>query len=133
MVRQVGMIIFALLLGCAIIGCKTNYDVVSVKGKVTYDGQPVPDMIVRFEPVVGRPSDSFTADDGSFDMGYTLDRMGVEVDSHKVTVIWASPTDAPGAKPTEIQKKVLANFKEKGPIEVKIEKPQPNFEIKLPR
>jgi hypothetical protein len=133
MVRPGGMFTLAFLLGWAILGCNSKYDVVSVKGKVTYDGQPVPDMIVRFEPVVGRPSDSFTAADGSFDMSYTLDRMGVEVDSHKVTVIWASPTDAPGAKPTEIQKKVLANFKEKGPIEVKIEKPQPNFEIKLPR
>lgn len=133
MVRRIGMVIFAFLLGGVIVGCKSKYDVVSVKGKLTFDGQPVPDLIVRFEPEVGRPSDSFTAADGSFDMSYSLDRMGVEVDSHKVTVIWASPTDAPGAKPTELQKKVLADFKEKGPIEVKIEKPQPNFDIKLPR
>jgi hypothetical protein len=114
-------------------GCGSKYDIVPVKGHLTYDGQPVPDMIVRFEPQVGRPSDSFTAADGSFDMSYSLDRMGVEVDSHKVTVIWASPTDAPGAKPTEIQKKVLADFKEKGPIEIVIEKPLPKFDIKLPR
>ncbi len=125
--------VLLILLGFTFVGCNSKYDVVSVRGKLTYDGQPVPDMIVRFEPEVGRPSDSFTAADGSFDMGYTLDRMGVEVDSHKVTVIWASPTDAPGAKPTEIQKKVLANFKEKGPIEIKIEKPLSNFDIKLPR
>lgn len=133
MVRPGGVYLFALVLGWGILGCNSKYDIVSVKGKVTYDGQPVPDMIVRFEPAVGRPSDSFTAADGSFNMGYTLDRMGVEVDSHEVTVIWASPTDAPGAKPTEIQKKVLADFKENGPIEVKVEKPQPNFEIALPR
>jgi len=125
--------IVVILLGCAVAGCNPRYDVVPVKGRLTYDGQGVSDMIVRFEPSVGRPSDSFTAADGSFDMCYTLDRMGVEVDTHRVTVIWAPPDERPGLKPSELQQKVLADFKNKGPLEVKVERPLRDFEIKLPR
>jgi hypothetical protein len=116
-----------------LLGCNKKYDIVPLKGTLTYDGQPVPDMIVRFEPSVGRPSDSFTDANGSFDMSYTIDRMGVEVDTHKVTVFWPPTDDKANAKPPPLQQKVLADFKTHGPLEVTIEKPQSNFEIKLPR
>jgi hypothetical protein len=115
------------------LGCNKKYDIVPLKGTLTYDGQPVPDLIVRFEPAVGRPSDSFTDANGSFDMSYTIDRMGVEVDSHKVTVIWPPKDGQANSKPSALQQKVLADFKTHGPLDVTIDKPQSNFEIKLPR
>lgn len=115
------------------VGCGTKYDIVPVHGVLTYDGQPVPGMIVRFTPVEGRFSDALTEADGTFDMTYTLDTMGVEVDSHEVTIIWSPPSEERGVKPSELQSKAIADFKKHGPLTVKIEKPQKNFEIKLPR
>ena len=129
---QAGGFCLAMFVSTAV-GCSKRYDIVPVKGTLTYDGQPVPDMIVRFEPAVGRPSDSFTDSSGSFDMSYTMDQMGVEVDTHKVTVFWPPTDDKALAKPPPLQQKVLADFKKHGPLEVTIEKPQSNFEIKLPR
>jgi hypothetical protein len=116
-----------------ILGCSKKYDIVPVRGHLTYEGQPVSGLIVRFEPTVGRPSDSFTDESGSFDMSYTIDRMGVEVDSHKVMVIWPPTDGKANAKPSPLQQKVLADFKTHGPLDVTIDKPQSNFEIKLPR
>ena len=128
--RSHWLLVLAML---AALGCSKKYDIVPVHGALTYEGQPVPGMIVRFTPAAGRFSDALTSADGSFDMTYTLDTLGVEVDSHEITVIWSPPTEAGGAKPPDVQSKVLADFKKHGPIAVKIEKPQKNFEIKLPR
>jgi hypothetical protein len=36
-------------------------------------------------------------------------------------------------KPSRLQRDVLADFQKHGPIKVTIDKPQRNFEIKLPR
>ena len=124
---------FSALAAALLLGCNRKYDAVPVKGTLTYEGQPVSGMVVRFEPTVGRPSDSFTDANGAFDMNYTIDRMGVEVDTHKVTAFWPPTDDKANAKPPPLQQKVLADFKQHGPLEVKIEKPQRNFEIKLPR
>jgi len=116
-----------------VLGCNKKYDVVPLKGHLTYEGEPVPGLIVRFEPSVGRPSDSFTDENGTFDMSYTIDRMGVEVDTHKVTVIWPPTDGKANARPSSLQQKALADFKTHGPLEVTISKPDSNFEIKLPR
>lgn len=121
------------LLGAVSIGCGSKYDVVSIKGKLTCDGQPVPGMIIMFQPTEGRTSEAITADDGSFEMGYSFDQMGVEVDSHKVVISWSPPTDDGKSRPSEIQKKVVADFKANGPLELKIEQAQSDLEIKLPR
>ena len=115
------------------LGCSKKYDIVPVKGHLTYEGQPVPGLIVRFEPSVGRPSDSFTDESGAFDMIYPIDRMGVEVDSHNVSVIWPPTDGKANAKPTALQQQALADMKAHGPLEVTIDKPLSDFEIKLPR
>jgi hypothetical protein len=120
-------------LAAVMTGCGQQYDTLSVKGRVTYDGQPVPDMIVQFQPEEGRASQAGTKADGSFEMVYTIDTMGVEPGKHQVTVSWSPPTDEDGLKPSELAQKVLDDFKAKGPIEIVVEKPQDSLEIKLPR
>jgi len=125
-------VLIALALG-VVGGCAKKYDVVPVRGVLTYEGQPVPGMIVRFQPSVGRFSDGLTAEDGTFEMTYTIDTMGVEVDTHEVTVLWSPPTEDGRVKPSRLQRDVLADFQKHGPIKVTIDTPQRNFEIKLPR
>ena len=130
--RQTLQLVVLVCLSAAL-GCGKKYDIVPIHGTLLFDGQPVPGMIVRFTPAVGRFSDALTGPDGTFDMTYTLDTMGVEVDSHEITVIWSPPTENAGVRPAELQSKTLADFKQHGPISVTIDKPQRNFEIKLPR
>jgi hypothetical protein len=117
----------------AVIGCGSTGDIVAVEGTLTYDGQPVPDMIVRFAPEGGRASEGRTAADGSFEMSYAMDRMGVEPGNHRVTVDWSPPTDEIGVKPDPLAQKVLDDFQKNGPIAATAEKSQSSFEIKLPR
>lgn len=121
------------LVGVTLLGCGPKYDTVPVEGQLTYDGQPVAGMIVQFQPETGRASQAQTAEDGSFEMAYTMDQMGVVPGKYTITVSWSPPSDEDGLKPSEEAQKVLDDFKANGPIEVTIEEPQDNFEIKLPR
>lgn len=125
--------VMALAVTVAIAGCGGGGNTVPVQGRVTYDGQPVANMVVKFLPAEGRPSEAATNEDGTFDMWYTMDEMGVERDTHSVTVYWTPATDDGTSKPSEMERNVLADFEQNGPIEVVIDKPQTNFEIKLPR
>ena len=133
MVRSKGILAIALSMPLVVVlGCGPQYDVVPVTGKVTYEGQPVGDLIVKFSPTEGRTSEAFTAADGTFEMGYTLDEKGVEIGGHKVTVMW-SPSSEDAEAPPELVQKVLDDFEANGPIEVTIESAQTDFEIALPR
>jgi hypothetical protein len=120
-------------LGLTVLGCGSKYDTLSVHGTLTCDGQPVPDMVVRFAPANGRASEGKTAADGSFDLFYAMDQPGVERGNHRVMVDWAPLTDDAGVKPAPLAKKVLDDFKKNGPIAAIVEEAQSNFEIKLPR
>lgn len=128
--------VYAVALGSLavlVLGCGSKYSTVPVKGAVTYDGQPVAGMIVQFQPENGRASQAQTGEDGTFEMSYTMDQMGVAPGKHRVTVTWSPPSDEEGVKPSDLAKKVLDDFKANGPIELAVEEPQDDFEIKLPR
>lgn len=114
------------------LGCGSKYDTVPVKGKVTYDGQPVPALILQFKPAQGRASQGTTGPDGSFEMTYTIDQKGVMPGEHEITASWSPPSDD-GSKPPEVVQKALDDFKAKGPVKATIDKPQEAYEIKLPR
>jgi len=118
-------------LAVVVLGCGAQYGTLPVEGRLTYDGQPLADMIVQFQPEEGRASQAGTKAAGSFAMVYTIDKMGVEPGKHKVTVSWSPPSDDDSVKPSELVQKVLDDFKTKGPIEVTIEEPQKKSEIKL--
>jgi len=133
MLRHKGIYAFAVsLLALAVIGCDTSYDVLPVKGTITYDGEPVPELLIQFAPEGGRASTGSVKADGTFELGYTIDQMGVEPGKHTITVVHESPTDEAGEVP-ELTQKALDDFETNGPIEATIDSPQENFEIKLPR
>ena len=123
------------LVGIAFVmtGCGAQSDTPSLKGTLTWDGQPVPNMIVRFSPEEGRASEGKTGADGTFEMCYAMDRMGVERGNHRVTVEWSPPSDEIGLKPDPLAQKVIDDFNKNGPIAAMIDKRQDDFEIRLPR
>jgi hypothetical protein len=87
-------------------------DYSSVKGKVTLDGQPLPDALVRFSPVnPGSPSYGRTDADGQYELIYTRDAKGAEVGEHVVSITTAKPGDPDGDPPTEdVPEKLPAKY-----------------------
>ena len=82
------------LLTCT--GCGTpsdQPDLGTVTGRITYDGKPVANYIVNFQPPHGRPSVGSTDADGSYVLDYTLTTKGAKVDTHKVFLIFDSSSD----------------------------------------
>lgn len=72
---------------CFVSGCgQSGPKVVEVAGTVTRNGNPVPNVALSFTPTKGRPSWGQADEHGKFKMQYTLERDGVEVGRHKVTV-----------------------------------------------
>jgi hypothetical protein len=87
--RAAAAVALGLLLSVA--GCAKGDlpPVARVTGTVTYNGKPVPNMMVNFMPVTsskdqGRPSWGQTDASGKYEMNYTGDVMGAEIGKHKV-------------------------------------------------
>jgi hypothetical protein len=58
-----------------------------VKGQVTWNGQPLKYALIRFQPLAdGRPSSSFTDDQGNYELSYTRDRRGALIGEHTVEI-----------------------------------------------
>lgn len=78
---------FLLLLAVAVIGCgEGGRPVVPVRGTVTRNGQPVPNLFLNFMPEGGRPSWGQSNERGEFTLDYDPQRKGAEVGTHKVYV-----------------------------------------------
>jgi len=70
----------------AVAGCSQGPDVVHISGTVTRGGEPVPNLIVNFQPEQGRPSWGFTDPQGHYTLHYTQDKDGAVVGHHRVYV-----------------------------------------------
>ena len=67
-----------------------------VEGVVKMDGQPLPGVIVGFEPQgvsVGGPSNGRTDDQGHYELTYSNGTKGAIIGTHKVTI--TTPTEGP--------------------------------------
>lgn len=65
----------------------------TVTGRITYDGKPVPNYIVNFQPPTGRPSVGSTDQNGNYTLDYTLTTKGAKVGTHKVFLIYSNEAD----------------------------------------
>jgi hypothetical protein len=81
-------------------GCgEKGPDLAKVYGKVTMDGNPLPNVTVLFNPTQGgRPSLGTTGTDGSFVLYHTSGRKGVELGEHEV-FIDPKEEEAAGSRP----------------------------------
>ena len=70
-----------------LVGCGPSGPAVGkVKGQVTWNGQPLKYALIRFQPAHGRPSSSFTDEQGHYELSYTRDRRGALVGDHIVEI-----------------------------------------------
>lgn len=123
----------------ALAGCgSSNAKIVPVSGTLSYKGQPMPQVQLRFEPddlTTKATSTAMTDAAGKFEM-----LMGTTpgVYKGKVKVLCDDPLFAVGSK-TPVPKEVESGYRElcekyghgKSTYELTIEKPESNLELKL--
>ena len=129
----------AAAIALALGGCgKSNPNICQVKGTLTYKGQPIPQVYLRFEPddlTTKATSMAVTDSSGKFEMA-----MGSTpgVYKGKVKIFCDDPMAAMGGR-TPVPKEVESAYRElctkygagKSTYELTIDKDEPDFELKL--
>jgi hypothetical protein len=112
--------------GC---GQKMPYEVVPFSGTVTYQGKPVPNLEIFFEPEVGRGSNGITDANGRFTMIYNVKLNGVQKGKGKFffTVTQMIGEEKQSELQTVLKKYDINNT----PFQFDIQKAEKNFELKL--
>jgi hypothetical protein len=76
-----------LVLALAMLGCGSRGDLASVRGKVTLDGQPLPDAFVVFAPISkGTTSYGRTDAGGNYEMTFTDREKGAWIGENSVRI-----------------------------------------------
>lgn len=131
--------LIVLLLLIALAGCgKSNSAICQVKGRLTYKGQPIPQVYLRFEPddlTAKATSMAVTDAQGRFEM-FMGSTPGVY--RGKVKVFCDDPLAAMGAK-SQVPKEIEPAYRElcgkygagKSTVELTIEKSDSNLELKF--
>lgn len=123
-----------LLVVVVFVGCGDS-KVARVTGKVTLDGDPLPNALVTFIPDAGgRPSYGRTNEDGEFELHYTRNEDGAEIGTHQVTITTEREGD-PDAEDPEKQKsvkeKIPAKYNRKTELTAEVESGSNEFEFNL--
>ncbi|WP_166824398.1 carboxypeptidase-like regulatory domain-containing protein [Thalassoroseus pseudoceratinae] len=72
-------------------------DVAEVTGTVTFNGEPLTDARITFQPESGRPSSATTGSNGEYTLMYNENTPGAKIGKHKVSISKANDTkDAAG-------------------------------------
>lgn len=84
---------WAFVLAClsAVAGCGRGPQFADVQGRITLNGQPLPDLEVLFLPdpkqgTVGPPSSGYTDEKGHYKLATNKDQSGAVVGTHRVTL-----------------------------------------------
>lgn len=117
-------------------GCSNEPRVVEVSGTATHKGQPVPNLLVTFQPVGGRPSWGITDAQGKFTLEYTAKQKGAMVGTHSVSAVYraATPDDEISGKGlTPAVKAVQTKYGDSvnTPMKVEIKQSESNLELKF--
>jgi hypothetical protein len=124
----------ALALLIVIGGCG-NSELVSAKGKLTYKGQPVPNIIVIFHPKDEgkRDSRAITDDNGIFTLVNSPGQSGAFRGKHKVTLKYNIATDIAPGKVSEEARAAIAKYSDAAtsPLEYEIKTSGQLIEIDL--
>ncbi len=77
--------VLGLAVGCS--GAPNDMpDVAAVSGKVLFDGEPLTDARITFQPESGRPSTATTNENGEYVLLYNVDVPGAKIGKHKVQI-----------------------------------------------
>jgi hypothetical protein len=138
MKRFVCSLIFAsgLLFGCT----RGGPQIVPIEGTVTRNGAPIPDLMIYFQPMQGRPSWAISDSNGRFVLDYDPDYDGAVVGNHTVWVL-ENPNrndpmlleGKPRPKRSAEMQAVLDKYGkvDTSPLKVEINKADRNFQLKL--
>lgn len=105
-----------------------------VTGKVTLDGEPLPDADIVFQPEDGSPSLGVTDERGRYDLMYTRDKRGAMLGEHVVQITTpTSATDAQGNS-VRVPQKVPPEYNARSQLtrEVKPGRNKFDFNLKKP-
>lgn len=97
------------LVSCAVIlgsGCgKQGAPLGTVRGTVTFDGDPLANARVVFRPAEGRTSVGTTDQDGRYALSLSPTRKGALVGEHSVAITWEPPDlkDADQRSPADLK------------------------------
>jgi hypothetical protein len=99
-------------------GCHSDeVELAEVGGRVTLDGKPLPDALVKFTPLAGgRSSSDLTDSDGRYTLVYSARDSGALVGPHKVTISTGDPEN-PKAKPELVPARYNAKSAEMRDVE----------------
>jgi len=81
--------IFCLMLASTVFlgaGCGGGPKLSRVKGTVTMDGKPLPNVVVEFQPENGSPSKGITDASGHYKLRYTHKKNGAVLGKHTVRI-----------------------------------------------
>jgi hypothetical protein len=123
-VRWIGAIVCVCAAGCG----SGDPKIVEVSGTLTYKGNPVPNVLVNFEPQNGRMSSGQTDEKGHFKLNYERGRDGALVGKHRVFVINKQTAAGPGREPGKTgpvsgdMAVFFDKYGEKSTVEVEIDK-----------
>jgi hypothetical protein len=114
--------------GCGAKGAGSSPDLIAVKGKVTFKGQPLTTGTVRFEPDdFGRPATGPLQPDGTFVLSTLKEGDGVVAGHHRVSIIGANGQSK--SKSGGVPKKYSDGASSKLEAEVSPEKTEFTFDI----
>src|SRR5262245_26251540 len=129
-----------LLISCAG-GCvQSGPEIVPIAGTVTYNGQPVPNVRIIFQPDPGRMSWGISDASGRFALEYDSDHKGAKVGTHTVYVVDEGAITDPtavlaGAKAQkrapEIAQALAKYAPDKSTLTVEVKKADRNLQLKL--
>jgi len=88
------------LSGCA--GSSDQPDLGQVSGTVTLDGKPLSNVVVVFQPDVGRPASGRTDADGRYELTYIRSTLGTKVGHNRVEIAPSEEEDVAGEDAGEV-------------------------------
>jgi hypothetical protein len=96
------------LLLAAVCGCSNGLNLVSVSGRVTYQGKPVPSTLVTFHADDGsRGAKGVTDDEGNFKLRYSRQQSGIVPGSYTVVLSYVtSNEEETGVAPPKASKEL---------------------------
>jgi hypothetical protein len=113
------------------VGCDSGPKVVTISGVAKYQGQPVANLRLNFQPDKGRPSWGDTDANGRFTLEYDEKTKGAVVGNHTVSGTPQDPGGVMDWKPSAAAKAVAAKYGDrvKSPKKVDITGSNDNLEI----
>ena len=131
---SVRLLVLLSLLAAA--GCADGLKIVPVSGVATYKGEPVPSLLLNFQPETGRPSWGITDAKGRFSLDYDAKNKGALVSKHTVSATYrpGTPDEEMGVvKPHPAIKAITQKYSDSvnSPLKVEISGPTDNLEVKF--